>query len=86
MAFIEGLQTIITVATNRPSDLEGLLSQNWLRKMMREVVSIYTVIEPIEATSCVVLRSHFWLPEALQPEGQKMETVTIPYSPSIVLQ
>ena len=54
--------------------------------MMREVATIYTVIEPIEATSCVVLRSHFWLPKALQPEEQIMETATITYSPSIELQ
>ena len=46
------------------------------------VTSIYPATETIDATSCIVLRSQFWLHKASKPHGQFVETMTIACSPS----
>ena len=42
--------------------------------MKLEVASIYPGIETFDATSRVVLRSHFWLYKASKPEGRIVGT------------
>jgi len=53
------------------------------RSGFENIASNYPVIEPIDATSCVVLQSHFWLCKASDPKGRNVGTATIACSPSI---
>ena len=54
----EGLQVIVTVPTICLSGSRALQSQNWLRTMTKEVLSIYPVIEQNYTTSCVEVLLH----------------------------
>ena len=53
-------------------------------KSTQEVASIYPDVEPIDATSCIVLRIHVWLRKAFEPERQIVDCWTAGWSPSDV--
>ena len=69
-------------STFRPSGLRALRSQIWLRKTTQEVASIYLVVEPIDATSWVVLWSHAWLRKAHEPRERIVDCCTTAWSAS----
>jgi len=66
------------------TDLGSIAKPEVASQNDEEVASICPVIEPIDATSCVVSWKQFWLREALWPQRKlSVGTMTIACSPSI---
>ena len=79
----ERLQAAVQESTICPLGLIELCeARHGFAKSTQVVASIYPVVEPIDATSCIVMRSHAWLRKAFEPEGQIVDCWNTSWSPS----
>ena len=70
----ERLQAVVAQSTIRLSGSRALRRQTWL----------YPFIKPIDANSCVVLRSYVWLNEVLKPGRHIVDGSTSVWSTSTI--
>ena len=77
------LQAAVQDSTIFPLGLKELCkARHSFAKSTQEVASIYPDVEPIDATSCIVLRIHVWLRKAFEPERQIVDCWTAGWRPS----